>query len=177
MNQDASWWRQHEEEQRRQEATWYEQGRRRSDEELARFFKRYAKLGAALLFVAGVLAETADIWIGTVFTRRDDPVLQVLGMASDFAFTFTNRDSSALTDCDATVRDAMGVEWRAPVTGRIAANQQVEVAWSGFTHGGESIEAEVGRARGVVLSCYVERLRARRSAMFDRRGSRHAVTR
>lgn len=178
MEQDNKRWfdkRRWRDERRKQDKLWYEEGRKCFQEEFARFEQRYARLGAVLLVVATVLVGGMEFWAGPLLNRLpdqpDDSVLQVFGVPSASGFSFTNGGGGALADCDATIRDSMGTEWQALVPGRVAAHQRILLAWSDFTHQGESINAESARARRVVVSCFVERLHGRRAAMFERETS------
>jgi hypothetical protein len=135
-------------------------------------YRRYATLGGVVLTVGTILIEGVDLWVGPMVDRmqnpRDDTVLQAYGTASRRSFSILNGQGETLTDCEATIRDSMGVEWAAPVIRELRADSRVDLAWTEFRHDGEPIDPGIARQRRVEVSCFVERLGGRRSALFER---------
>jgi hypothetical protein len=71
-------------------------------------------------------------------------------------FDFTNRESSSLSQCRATITDAQGTTWTAYVTTIVPSTETATVWWDQFRHEGAELPAEFGSAFGVTLSCVVD---------------------
>ena len=129
----------------------------------------------AVMLLVGVAALAVVI---AVFASRGgegtqtERTLNASAAKGLLSFSLTNREDTALRACDFSVIDAQGVEWSVegnfvlPSGGVIEPLETATVDWSRFTAKGQSMPGNIGRERGVRVSCLVSGLDKRLSAAF-----------
>jgi hypothetical protein len=80
--------------------------------------------------------------------------------------SITNRESTAISKCSLSVKDAEGVEWSVDDPRVIAPLETATFEWSSFTAKGQPMPGHLGRDRGVYVSCFVTGLDKRLTAAF-----------
>jgi len=129
------------------------------------------KTSGLVQIVAIILGLLLVLFIVSMFTNNPStnsngtPLLNISAGKGPFACSIMNREPSPLTKCDLTITDPDAMQWTANLLGPIGHLESVSVPWSAFQAQGHPMPNYL-RDRGVIVSCWVEGLNARRSAGF-----------
>jgi hypothetical protein len=117
-----------------------------------------------------ILAYCASAMVGpvenTATTNAKERLLNITASKGLLSCSITNRESTAIRGCRLHVRDAEGVEWSVDRDRVIAPLETATIDWSDFTAKGQPMPSEIGRGRGVYVSCLVTGLDQRLTGAF-----------
>lgn len=99
-------------------------------------------------------------------SRPTERLLNFTAAKGSLSCSITNRESSPIRACTLHVKDAQGVEWSTESDGPIAPLETATFRWSSFMASGQPMPAEIGRGRGVHVSCLVTGSKERLTAAF-----------
>jgi hypothetical protein len=80
--------------------------------------------------------------------------------------SITNRESTPISKCSLNVKDAEGQVWSVDDTREVAPLEIATFEWSSFTAKGQPMPSNLGRDRGVYVSCFVTGMNKRLTAAF-----------
>jgi hypothetical protein len=99
-------------------------------------------------------------------TTGSERLLNITAAKGLLSCSITNRESSAIQGCRLHVKDAQGVEWSVEGDRGIAPLETATFEWSSFTAQSQPMPSDIGRGRGVYVSCLVTGMNQRLTAAF-----------